>query len=438
MNEKIAAAVLTFLGLLVGPVVSHLLTRPMDAGTTVVWSVLVLSVTAVVFYILHEEKAVRAGTAGKAGVAKGPAPKRKAARAERAKPPTSASAAEAEAPVAASGADAQSVIVGFLLVLGGAFCWSISNVLLRFTARKLPSAGFDIALVNYLVASLSIIAVAWWLCRVDGVPFRAPGQRGVRFWLVAAAKGLNTYSWILAVTLISASAAAALEGLHVVFTVLLLALVFRVQVPRANWFTFAGSCLVLIVGTSLILGPPEIGTGSQAWLGVGLGVLSAFFFSVFYVLWDQISAKPASMGPRALDMGQMLLMSALCLFPIHVAVNAVWHQATLVPFASMSWGDIGLQALCGLVGIGGTYFLINESLYHMRQHRLCSLLLGIGLSYSIPFTMLLDRIFLGTELGLQQWLGGLLFAAAFAAIYRDMREKRLTRADMRTAVGQVS
>ena len=98
-----------------------------------------------------------------------------------------------------------------------------------------------------------------------------------------------------------------------------------------------------------------------------------------------------------------------------------------MPFFGMGWDDIGLQALCGLIGIGGTYFLINESLFHMRDHKLCSLLLGIGLSYSVPFTMVLQWLVLGEKVAPVQWLGGIVFAAAFAAVFKDMRQARLEK-----------
>jgi len=65
----------------------------------------------------------------------------------------------------------------------------------------------------------------------------------------------------------------------------------------------------------------------------------------------------------------------------------------------------------------------------MRQHKLCSLLLGIGLSYSVPLTMILESIFLDVTPRANQLLGVVLFAVAFVAIYRDMHDPRLLKAD---------
>jgi drug/metabolite transporter (DMT)-like permease len=310
-----------------------------------------------------------------------------------------------------------------MLVLGAALCWSISNILLRITASKLPPAsGFDIALINYLVAAIFLILASWVVCRVKAQPFRLPPMQSLAtFWLVAAAKGINTYSWILAVALISAASAATLEGLHVVFTVALL-LALRVKAPTGSWIASLASSAILVVGVVLILGLPVAGSGLAAWTGIFLGIISAFSFSVFYVLWQRTGARSEMTGPRTLEMGILLLAATFCLFPIHLAVNALWWKAPLVPFGAMDGGDIGIQVACGLIGIGTTYYLINESLHYMKSHKLCSLLLGIGLSYSVPFTMILETLFLGLTPRFEQWLGAILFAAAFAAIFKDMRE----------------
>jgi len=432
MNEKIVPAVLTFLGVLVGPVASNLATKPMDVWTTAVWCLLVLSVAGVVYYILREEKASRSGIPFDKQSRPATSQRQTAdvvrARARRAikndpvaaEPPR---AANRPAPgVAAFG----SVTKGFLYVLAAALCWSISNILLRITAQKLPDASFDIAVINYFVASIVLIAAAWVICRIQGQPFRMPRlKHGGKFWLVAAAKGLNTYTWILSVAIISAAAAATLEGLHVVFTILLLIVIFRVRVPTGNWLVFIPGSVVMVIGAVLILGMPALVPGNETMLGIVFGVLSALFFSLFYVLWEQVGEKSPALGPRTLETGVLLLASLLCPFPIHVGMNALLEHPTVIPFEGMSWDDIGLQALCGLIGIGGTYLFINESLFHLRRHKLCSLLLGIGLSYSVPFTMILQSVFLGEELRPVQWIGGLLFGLAFAVIYRDMRDARL-------------
>ena len=209
------------------------------------------------------------------------------------------------------------------------------------------------------------------------------------------------------------------------FTILLLIAVFRVKVSTANWLVFIPGSIVMVIGAVLILGIPALVPGSETMLGIAFGVLSALFFSLFYVLWDHVGEKSPALGPRTLETGVLLLASLLCLFPIHIGMSMLLKQPTLLPFAGMSWEDIGLQAVCGLIGIGGTYMFINEALFHLRRHKLCSLLLGIGLSYSVPFTMILQSVFLGDELRPVQWIGGLLFGLAFAVIYRDMRDVRL-------------
>lgn len=414
MNDKIAIAAMNAVVTLMVPVQQALLAKEANWGVIVVWVIVWSSVMGVFFFIFREEKRSQKArpTVGRKQSAK------VVTQPEKTVKPQKATATD-------SRVSHQSIRRGFMLVMLAALCWSVSNILLRITASKLPSSGLDIALINYLVAAVFLILAAWVVCRVNGQLFQMPPMQSLAtFWLVAAAKGINTYTWILAVTLISAASAATLEGLHVVFTVALL-LALRVQAPKGSWMNSLASSAILVVGVVLILGLPVAGDELVSWVGILLGVVSAFSFSVFYVLWQRTGVRSAAAGPRTLEMGVLLLAAAFCLFPIHLAVSALWGSASLAPVGAMDWGDIGLQVICGLIGIGATYFLINESLHYMKSHKLCSLLLGIGLSYSVPFTMILETLFLGLTPRLEQWLGALLFAVAFAAIFRDIREAQV-------------
>lgn len=404
-NEKIAIRAMEAVGMLLLPLQQALFAKEVNWAGIAFWVIVWSSVMGVFFFIFREEKHAKKAV---------PSTGRK----QRVKAATRSGTA-----ATGSQTSPQSIRRGFMLVLGAALCWSVSNILLRITASKLPaSSGFDIALINYLVAAIFLILASWIVCRVKDQPFHLPPMRNVAtFGIVAAAKGINTYSWILAVTLISAASAATLEGLHVVFTVAML-LALRVKAPTGSWITSLASSAILVVGVVLILGLPVAGSGLAAWTGILLGIISAFSFSVFYVLWQRTGARPEAAGPRILEIGILLLVATVCLFPIHVVVNTLWWKAPLVLFGTMDWGDIGIQVACGLIGIGVTYYLINESLLHMKGHKLCRLLLGIGLSYSVPFTMILETLFLGLTPRFEQWLGAFLFAVAFAAIFKDMRE----------------
>jgi drug/metabolite transporter (DMT)-like permease len=288
-------AIMTLLTAILPSVVSHLLIKPLDVWAIAAWILLVLSVAGVVFFIhFSDEEATttvipKTRPFAKVG-GRGEAPPTVHKSTWRSFSTSGGGSRHTAAPAGRS-----SVVKGFVYVLAAALCWSISNILLRITALKLPSATFDIAVLNYLVASVALIASAWVISRVRRQPFRLPPLKSVgKFWLVAAANGLNTYAWILSVGIISAASAATLEGLHVVFTVLLLVGFFRVKVPTSNWLTFVTGSMVLVAGAILILGVPTAGPGFNTWLGIALGALSGFFFSAFYVLWDKVGAKPTA------------------------------------------------------------------------------------------------------------------------------------------------
>jgi drug/metabolite transporter (DMT)-like permease len=279
-----------------------------------------------------------------------------------------------------------------------------------------------------LVASVALIITGFAICP-EKRKFTFPHtENRVRFWLAAAAKGINTYSWILAVTLISAASAATLEGLHIVFTVAILFLILKGKAPSGrSWVTYAIASVLLFVGALLILDLPASVPNGAVMGGIVLGLISGLSFSIFYVTWDRTSQHPYKLWQRATEVGGLLLASLLCQFPVHFLVNAFWFKGNLVPFTGMSVSDVGVQLICGLIGIGATYLLINESLHLMQNDRWCSLLLGIGLSYSVPFTMILESYFLGLPVVFNQWMGTLVFTVAFAAIYQDIQDTKIQK-----------
>jgi hypothetical protein len=60
----------------------------------------------------------------------------------------------------------------------------------------------------------------------------------------------------------------------------------------------------------------------------------------------------------------------------------------------------------------------------MRGHKWGSLLLGIGLSYSVPLTMLLEAVWFGLTMTTGQIAGAVLFAVGFVAVIREVIDRR--------------
>ena len=173
MNKDILHIVLgAVVAAIVQPAFQHLLDRPPDRWATAAWVVLVASVAVVVLLLLLRERGTRRR------------PARPVRRGERNSAP-SPGRGEVPAPRVRVDDGALPIIAkGFLYALGAGFCWSISNILLRITSHKLPSAGFEIALLNYVVAAVALIAAAWIICRVRGeplnfLPSRTPPRSGL-------------------------------------------------------------------------------------------------------------------------------------------------------------------------------------------------------------------------------------------------------------------
>ena len=314
---------------------------------------------------------------------------------------------------------------GVKFALLAAACWSISNILLRLTASKLPiGAGIDIALVNYVVAAVTLLLgglAAGWSNKRKMVWPRT--ESPVKFWFVALFKGANTLCWILAVSMISAAATAALENLHVVWTVVFLALFWRGRVPKGAWINIVIGATMLALGTILIIGTKDISSANL--LGILLGIVSGLSFSAFYVSWERTGRRPAELWQRSVETGGLLLAASALLFPIYLLVNLLLLHGSTLPFQALRARDIAIQVVCGLIGIGATYWFVNEALHRLEGHRLASLVLGVGLAYSVPMTMLLEIGFLGLETVLEQWIGAALFFVGSVAILIERSNSRV-------------
>jgi drug/metabolite transporter (DMT)-like permease len=315
------------------------------------------------------------------------------------------------------------MVLGFAVALGAAGFWGVGNVVTRWTLRRVPRAAFDVVLLKYLVAATLLVAVALLLRARHGRPDHAllvlrniPPRK---FVAASLAKGVNTYTWVLAAALIPAGPVATLETLHVVWTGLAVAVLFHVRVPR-GWIAGAAAALA---GATLITATPAEGFSSSGATGVALGLAAGLAFATFVILWTGLEKRHQPLWERTLAMGALLLVSGIVLYPLHLAVSLFWLGGSRWPLQEVGLLDGAVQCVNGLFGIGAAYFLLNEASALLEgAGKLSGLLLAIGLSFAVPVTLLTEALALGTPVSPVQWAGVALFVLGFVAVRGSLRQ----------------
>jgi drug/metabolite transporter (DMT)-like permease len=308
------------------------------------------------------------------------------------------------------GGASPAVRAGYWFAVLAAFCWSLGNIGFRWSASRVPGSTFDIAVVNYAVAGLTLMVWGALRRRSDhaGEPMRFPALP--RFLAASLFKSLNTYSWILSVSFIPASFASTFENLHVVWAALALMLVFGIQLPKVWMY---GSVLVL-VGGALVTRVAVYGFAGIHTFGFTAALVSGLAFAGFYLLWTGDGSRPRARSERAIEMGGVLSMALVFMFPIHMLASAVWPSYVGAQFGQLPIPDLRLQAGNGIIGIGLTYLLIAEALHRMRSVGAAgSFLLGFAMSSAVPLTLLLEFVLLGAPVEPFQWIGAAMFSFGF-------------------------
>ncbi|AUJ69331.1 EamA family transporter [Pseudoalteromonas sp. NC201] len=312
------------------------------------------------------------------------------------------------------------MLSGFLITLLASFFWGLGNTITRWSMAKLPNASYEITFVKYISASCFLFAVGFAIRKISsnkGEIFPSLKSINLNYFLLAAlAKGLSMYFWLLAVTQSNASLVAALENMHVVWTALILFLLMK-NAPVKKWIT---SSLVITLGVVMISG--QINNESEInYLAILFGALSGLGFSIFGILWTEKHTQSEELWERTIGMGFLLLIASLIVFPIHMLLSYFLLEKSFDFFNGIAGLDISVQAINGLIGIGVTYFLINESLSYIKKANvLSSLFLGLGLSFAVPITMVSECFLLNVEVKTYQWIGLLLFLIGYSYIRSDL------------------
>lgn len=322
------------------------------------------------------------------------------------------------------------IFAGFLISVAAAFVWGTGNSVTRFSAEPYPEAVVDIAIIHYVVGALSLIFIGFLArsgVKKENQELKISSiltSKGI--YGAAAFKSLNAYSWIFAVTLISASLAATIENLHVVWTAILVVL-FLSQRISSNWII---SAIVILCGVALI---SEVNVSATGLAGKSTGLFWAFVssitFTLFALVWAKACHAELPFWHRCVEMGLFLLISVFMFIPIHLAISS--FSATGIPplFNSLPSKHLLIQALVGLFSIAITYMLMNEALVLMKgAGNLAALILGLGVSFAVLFTMVAEYFIFDEHVTLYQWIGVVLFSIGFAAIRNnlDNSERRNT------------
>ena len=311
---------------------------------------------------------------------------------------------------------------GFCLAILASASWGIGGVITKYSAEKYPvgsgsTAVADIGLANYVSGTATVLLFTFvahlFLKRSgSGTAHSLAIHKPFKISIAAFFKGANTYAFTAAVALISAAAATIVENLNVLWTALLVSVIGR-RVLSVSWF---GATAIVLLGTALTVGVGSGGVRGVSGTGLWLALLAGVAFSIYVITWNRVGSEDVYAPQRGLETGVFLGLTALMLLITHVVVGASGGGSWL-PFSSLHASDLMLQLMNGVFNIGFTYFLIGEALRVLGSSGpVASLLLSLGISYAVLFTVLGQYLLLGESITSLQWVGVLVFTAGFAFI----------------------
>ncbi|MFR0687890.1 DMT family transporter [Enterobacterales bacterium AE_CKDN230030158-1A_HGKHYDSX7] len=202
----------------------------------------------------------------------------------------------------------------------------------------------------------------------------------------------------------SASNAAFLISLCVVFTPLVEWLVFRMR-PSLEAFIITG---VSLIGAILLTGAGELQMNQGDWLMIMAAILRAFMVCLTKTLLQ--NSKIPALAITAVQVGVVGFGSLILLF---MTVGAV----PPLPQAASFWGaTVYLVVFCTLFA----FFAQNYALKHTSPTR-ASLLMGMEPLFGACFAVL----WLQEQLTALSWIGGFLIVIASLMGIRPQKEEKL-------------
>jgi drug/metabolite transporter, DME family len=168
-------------------------------------------------------------------------------------------------------------LVGIVLVLGGATCWSLGGVLVRLTD------GIDIWQIVFFRAVVMLVVIGAWIWSIHGRRSLAVMRRaGVPAIIAGVASGLAGLAFVASLFHTSVAQAVLMMGLSPFFAALLGWWILREKVRGATW---AGMMIALAGLVIMLAGGP----GGGSFVGSILALYFAFAFACYSVLlrWGQ-------------------------------------------------------------------------------------------------------------------------------------------------------
>jgi drug/metabolite transporter, DME family len=168
-------------------------------------------------------------------------------------------------------------LVGIVLVLGGATCWSLGGVLVRLTD------GIDIWQIVFFRALVMLVVIGAWIWSIHGRhSFAVMRRAGSPAVIAGIAAGLAGLAFVAALFHTSVAQAVLMMGLSPFFAALLGWWILREKVQGATW----AGMLIALAGLVIMLAG---GPGGASFVGSILALYFAFAFACYSVLlrWGQ-------------------------------------------------------------------------------------------------------------------------------------------------------
>ncbi len=322
------------------------------------------------------------------------------------------------------------VIRGSLVILCAAFVWGIGNFVTGFTAHKYLSSGslfpaVDIALANTL-GGLVFLIVAFYIRHTISEPSAVEddNQNSPRLWLCylnkqllfsGALKGVNTSLFVFSATYVVATQALVLESTYIVWSLLLAIFFLTHKVPLIPSVLKA---LLLFLGVILVSGQTSLQLSSEYHLlGSAFGIAAGLSYAFFLFSWSRVTENLVDLKSQLLSTRLLLIISLVTIMLLTEILSVILLRMWWIPFTNLKYPDIVLQVVNGAFVMGLVYLLITIGMTYLKNAQEgASFIAALGLSFSIPFTLLPEFIvgkFIPTGL---QFGGILLFMIGYVVM----------------------
>lgn len=286
----------------------------------------------------------------------------------------------------------KTALTGFVLLVFSAFLWACANVIIKHLSDSrwhpaVLSAGLYISAFSFLMP----VAVIACIVRGQKLSWRHAAKPAMP---LSIAKATETLLFVCAVTYITASQTTMLVKFNAVWLFLILLLTRKVRDLLGligSVATFAGVVVLLWrTNSDAHVSAAEGLIGSALALGCGL----AFAVFTYYLEWHPSLPGPGAFLQRILFTA--LLMGATFVLLVPFSIFVLPPEIPKVSQLVWVW-------VAGGVCLGGAYFCF---LWGVEQTR--SLVAITIHAFTVPFTVIIEALFLGLHVTWNLLVGGLL------------------------------